>query len=334
MGNNKVDESTIPAHNRRLPTKGDSAPFGRFSAVVLSAFGDESCDESKQRVFAVAALLGSESKWETLVNTWVTRTSGKEFHASECESEFANDPDKSKHKSNLALYKDLTILIVNSGLHGVGVAVDLASQRESFPGMPQDFGYYHCFAHLTAKLVDEAKLLNELSGSRDEVEFTFDHRQESEYNAGLLYDFLVNSVEWKHHNVFMDTKISFDSRKNPRIQAADLFARETMKEMDRIVTQSPRRMRGSMKALMDCKDKFRFFFFDREWETRRRQIVDGFDTMQKALGKFLGVEPKPEIDIWSEYQDWLVKHRIVDNLSNRFRYLVWRESGSLRQLRT
>jgi hypothetical protein len=168
-------------------------------------------------------------------------------------------------------------------------------------------------------------LFNEISGRRNKVDFTFDHRQESEYNAGFLYDSMVNSVEWKYHNVFMETKISFDSRKNPRIQAADLFARETMKHLDNIVGPKTRPMRRSMKALMDSGDRFRFFFCDREWETNRRKIAEAFDRMQN----FLGIEPEPSV--WAEYQYWLATNRLVDNLSNRFRYLTWRDSGSLRK---
>jgi hypothetical protein len=292
---------------------------------VLSVFGDESADETKQRVFAVAALIGSEEAWSALVKTWHERTGGKEFHATECETEYADDPDLGKHKHNLLLYADLTQLIVSSELHGVGVALDLASQRESFPDMAEDFGYYHCFMHVVSNLVEEAELLNDESGIRDNVTFTFDHRQQSEYNSGVLYDWMVNSVEWKHHNVFMDTKISFESRKNQRIQAADLFARETMKHLDNMVAPKRRPVRRSMEALMACGDRFRFFLFDREWEVQRRRLADGLDRLQQ----FLGLPDPDEGHI--PYGTWLQDNRLHDNMSNRFRFLAWQDSSSLRR---
>ena len=305
---------------------GESQLIGRrVGIIVLSVFGDESADETKQRVFAVAALIGSEEAWDALVNKWHERTGGKEFHAAECETEYANDPDLEKHKQNLLLYADLTQLIVSSGLHGVGVALDLASQRESFPGMAEDFGYYHCFMHVVASLMEEAELLNDESGIRDQVTFTFDHRQQSEYNSGVLYDWMVNSVEWKHHNLFMDTKISFESRKNQRIQAADLFARETMKYLDNMVAPKRRPIRRSMEAIIACGDRFRFFLFDRQWEVERRRCADNLE----GLKRFLGL-PDPD-EARPSYWTWLQANRLQDNLSNRFRYLVWQDTASLRK---
>ena len=56
------------------------------------------------------------------------------------------------------------------------------------------------------------------------VEFVFDHRRETEYNAGLLYSHFVNREEWKDGSKLLTSEISFGSRTNPRIQMADLWA--------------------------------------------------------------------------------------------------------------
>jgi hypothetical protein len=72
--------------------------YERPLAVMVSVYGDESADETKQRVFAVAALIGTYSQWSWLRSRWSERTGGKEFHAAKCESEYANDPDPQKHK--------------------------------------------------------------------------------------------------------------------------------------------------------------------------------------------------------------------------------------------
>jgi hypothetical protein len=48
------------------------------------------------------------------------------------------------------------------------------------------------------------------------LEFTFDHRIESEGNVGGLYAAFINQPQWANEAVF-GTKISFDCRTNPRI---------------------------------------------------------------------------------------------------------------------
>ena len=57
---------------------------------MLSAFGDESFDEGKQRVFAVAALFGNQQTWDALELKWIARTGGVVFHAAECESDMGD----------------------------------------------------------------------------------------------------------------------------------------------------------------------------------------------------------------------------------------------------
>jgi hypothetical protein len=53
---------------------------------MLCAYGDESSDETKQRVFAVGAVVGAEEQWVELEAKWVDRTGGTPFHANDCDS--------------------------------------------------------------------------------------------------------------------------------------------------------------------------------------------------------------------------------------------------------
>src|SRR5260370_34279525 len=96
---------------------------------MFTIFGDESADEMKQRAFGIAGVMGREAQWDELIDKWVKRTGGKEFHAAECESEYANDPDRDKHRENLRMYADLAQLTANSGLRGWEVSTDLAGGR-------------------------------------------------------------------------------------------------------------------------------------------------------------------------------------------------------------
>ena len=88
---------------------------------MLSVYGDDSADETQQRVFAVAGLIGTEHDWNDIKQKWNGRTGGITFHAKNCDSDFgdfANNP----HKENKALYRDLTLILADSGIGGYAVA--------------------------------------------------------------------------------------------------------------------------------------------------------------------------------------------------------------------
>src|ERR1700684_4053895 len=73
---------------------------------VLSAFGDESSDAKRQRVFAVSAIFGDQNQWDNLEVKWRQRLpEGIDFHAAECESD-QGDFARFEHGQNKELYKD------------------------------------------------------------------------------------------------------------------------------------------------------------------------------------------------------------------------------------
>ena len=47
------------------------------SPVALKVFGDESADETKSRVFAVAGVIGNEDEWQLAMREWLRRTRGQ-----------------------------------------------------------------------------------------------------------------------------------------------------------------------------------------------------------------------------------------------------------------
>lgn len=79
-----------------------------------------------------------------------------------------------------------------------------------FPEMP----YYDCFLKTVIKLSDFAAHFV----PRDRVAFTFDRRRETQYNAGLLYRWMTK------YKPEIAESVSFGSRSEPGIQAADLWA--------------------------------------------------------------------------------------------------------------
>jgi hypothetical protein len=265
---------------------------------MLSVFGDESSDETKQRVFSVGGVIGPEELWNELEVKWVSRTKGIPFHAKECDSDQGDYPEID-HDANKALYKDLTILLAESGLGGYGSSIDLSAQRRVFPGA-HEFAYYRCFVEVVEQMTMCA------AANKETVKFTFDMRRESEYNTGLLYDMIAKIPEVKKH-VF--NSIAFEcSRENPRLQIGDLFTREVMKALDNEIGPIRRGPRKSWLALYNtgrfqAKSVSDEYFLD----LKRQMPQLEADTGMSEMG----------------YVKWLREYKLQNNISNRLRYVDW-----------
>jgi hypothetical protein len=271
---------------------------------MLSVFGDESHDQTKKRVFVVAGLLGNDKDWESFRQQWKERTRGLIFHAADCESGHGDFKEMPEPK-RLKLHLDLTQILADSKLMGYGYAVDLAGcckvvphAVKQFPDMP----YYDCFVKAVGYLSDLAQVFV----PRDRVEFTFDQHKETQYNAGLLYDWL------SHYKDDVVEKVSFGTRKEPGIQGADLWARELMKRCDSRLFNSRTNPRPQWNTLLGTR-RFRFKF------------VLG-DQFQKDMDD-AAVEYQASDQLHAEYEEWRRKHRLVDNLSNRFRWFAMQDKA-------
>src|SRR5712692_8104218 len=111
---------------------------------MVSAFGDESADQTQQRTFAVAGIVTSDDEWRRLEEAWRERTNDFSFHATDCESDQGIYAEHS-HAENKALYKDLVTILAQSKAWGWGAAFDLQSYREIFPSVDQDMCYLRGF---------------------------------------------------------------------------------------------------------------------------------------------------------------------------------------------
>ena len=258
---------------------------------MLKVFGDESADETQTRVFAMAGLVGREPDWLSAEDEWLRRTKGEVFHAADCE-----------HHGNLDLYKDLTQILAHSRLAGRAVALDLTAVHEYFPGALSDIGYYKCFLMVIQWFVD-----NVAAKMHESIEFTFDSRRHSEFNAQKFYESMVNKPDWENRSL-MGAAINFATRDNPRIQMADLVAREAMKDLDNQIGPTKRRRRKSITALF-TDGHFNFGVIDRSYCAGWRASMDSFETEQGLAA-------------------WLSANGLTDNWSNRIRYIALLESRS------
>ncbi len=276
---------------------------------MLSCFGDESSDETKQRVFAVAGLIGTDEMWTRLETAWVIRTEGVPFHANDCESDHG-DYKNSPHERNQTLYRDLVGMLAHSGLCGFGFAVDFISQKVVFPASPHasNLAYYRGFSEVLESMTRFGDAYDET------VRFVFDSRQESEYNAGFLYDMFRRREE--SNRLFRNITFAF-SRDEPKVQVADLMARETMKALDNQIGPVRRPPRKSWMALYGT-ERFKIDAIGKIWfESLRDQI--------RSLEQDAGVDQE-------NYNAWLERYKLQHSLTTAFRFIDWtakRRSGGI-----
>lgn len=291
-----VEAASLPSAKTRYQQKSC-----KRVAVVLSAFGDDSADETHQRVFCVAGVVGSESDWQHVEEQWRSRLGCRVFHATDCESD-RKDFRHFDHDDNQKLYKDLTNIVANSRLMSYAHAIDLAALRRVFhDGMPPwDSQFYFCFI----RVLTSCAHLGYLSLPQEPVRFTFDERKESKYNSTELYRYARNAGDWQLSD-FLSDEIAFAVRSTIGIQVADLIARESMKEADRLIAEG-RHVRESMKVL------------NRSMRLRASVYGDGYlRGMREAVEKL-------DVGQMADYEAFLKAKRLdADNISNRIKWLVY-----------
>jgi len=278
---------------------------------MLQVFGDESHDPKRERVFAVAAIFGTEQQWVEFRGPWEDRLQGKAFHATDCETD-RGDFAGTDHSENLKLYAELTKILASSHLIGFGSGMDLAGYHEFFPDRPADIPCYRCFRDVVLQCGKWTKW----AIPRDEAQFYFDQRVESNYNAAVLYAHLATLSDWDCAP-FLRKTLTIASRTDVGIQAADLYAREVMKHLDNTVGPVMRPTRRSMETLIatkrfGCDLHLRDFFED----FRKK-----FDSIAESAGMSEDL-----------YREWLTKTSKADSISSRHRYLIDLEAADSERL--
>ena len=269
-------------------------------AVVYCAYGDESRDESRKRVYAVAGVFGNQVEWDEIEIPWKERLGGKIFHAADCEfghGEFAGMP----HGECRKLYRDLTALVVNSKLCFHGVTIDFKEYFESFVDDFEDAPYLWAFGDVVQSMAELASLSIPPQKLAD---ITFDNNEPIEHNATVLYNFMRHSPKVNARSYLAD-KLSFACRRTTGIQIADLIARETMKHLDARLSNSMRPTRLSFAALHDTK-RFAFIQLGKTDFEKRKQRLASMSVPGATL---------------TDYRIWLNKNRLQDCMTNRIEHL-------------
>ena len=280
---------------------------------TLKLYCDESADGTQNQVFAIGAVIGTEEEWARPVLEWLRATRGLPFHAADCESKFAYDPDPQKHLDNLALYKRVTTVLAESPLVGIAVALDLQATHACLPEVPGDIGYTKCFSDIVRCAGEMAQRFNaQYPDEQVRVQFTFESRRETDGTGRAVYDALSSLPEPSDASVF-SPRVAFEPKGNVCLEMADLLAREAMKEFQRKLSASSRPQRRSFQALAnasrDGTPKFIWVEHDRAFCEQWRKRVDSVE----------GHEDR------KDYAQWLEANGLSDGQANRARFYNWIE---------
>jgi hypothetical protein len=267
--------------------------------AMYCAFGDESRDGTGKRVYAVSGVFGSESDWGAIRKQWTAKLGGRMFHAKDCERCGGDFADLSPAQSR-KLYRSLVEVIVSSHLVAHAGAIDVKEYKQVFPREFEHAPYLWLFGDI---ILEMARLAY-FSIPKGRVEVTFD-RNDVEYNAGLLYDFIRRSKDQALVTLLSD-KISFATNKTLEIQVADLVAREAMKRLDAEVTKSKRPMRASFTLLVDSRRLFFRSLRKKDFEEKKRILKSSPMRNEGSLAR---------------YDEWVKRNGLQDCLSNRLRYI-------------
>ncbi len=191
---------------------------------------------------------------------------------------------------------------------GQGVGIDLRAFRAAFPNLKTlDYPYHKCFIEVVDKLIK----VSEEQGYTD-LKFTFDGRQ-GQGTTGLLYDSITSQTEWAEMFDFAD-EISFGNRKNPRIQMADMVARETMRGFMSGLENAP--PKEPFRILGTAEKRIWFNFFIEPYFSQWR---DGVRQLQEKGGAYT-----------YEYADWIKRKSMQHNLNSLIRFMIWKDAKTLR----
>jgi len=272
----------------------------RLVMLTYNVFGDESSDQKCEVVFAVGGIFGDETQWDSLATKWVGITQGEEFHAAEWDNPERGDQ-----------YKALTLALAESMLVGWGDAMDVREYARLFPDAVQQLPYYFCFG----AVIEHFAKYTPLCIPRGIVNFTFDQNLQVQRHASAIYHDMLDNPAWTDRQYVAD-EITYSTRKNPKIQIADLWTREIMKHVYNLHGPQQRPMRRSLAALRKTN---RFGFDIHE--------TDFFESMKKKFS-----ETYREGRAIGEYEAWRDKLGIQDNTESRLRYMFYlnkKEAGKI-----
>jgi len=119
---------------------------------------------------------------------------------------------------------------------------------------------------------------------------------------------MLQDEHWPYRYVLAGDVSFLCSKKNPKIQVGDLYARECMKLLDNIIGPKKRDKRKSMIALEDTE---RF-----GGDILSEEFFHHMHGMMEELQRRAGYNQQ-------DYLRWLERRELPDTVSNRFKFLAF-----------
>ncbi len=270
----------------------------RLIIYMLSVYADDSSDAKRDRIFAIAGIMGTQEQWDTIEIDWRTCTKGKIFHATDCESghgDYKGISEEDRHNE----YKELTKILSKSMLSGFGAIVNIPDYKSCTLHDLKNAPYFHCFLSVVLHFVKWTRLII----PQQTVKFVFDINPEIEYSAGYLYDYLIKRPKYKEYTQYMHKQLGFSTSEEVGIQVADLFSHEAMKYCDNLYFAEKKRYTRKSISELFITDRFKLRYYEKNY----------FENLENRH--------KNALRIYRErYSQWLKKHKRQDNAVNRLTF--------------
>ncbi|MGD0280790.1 MAG: hypothetical protein ABSB95_00340 [Dissulfurispiraceae bacterium] len=276
---------------------------------MLTVYGDDSSDEKQQRVFAAAALIGTQEAWDSLEPAWKERTGGIPYHTTDCLAGHESYKGWSKEK-RYSLHNDLTHLIVDFPIVGHAYVMDLPSFAEFFGGVKRTERFLHCFSHMVGgacAIIRGYNTIHEKKQKKQRAKFVFDSDNDN-VNAGYLFSVLKKMKRWDELTADCEgpVEFAFPGNKPVGIQAADIWAYEVRNEFDNKVRGiEATTYASSLFSLENPRFNRNEYFRSKIIDAKKR--IDQMDS---------GSE-------YSAYKQWLQKHRRQDNANSKIAFVAF-----------
>lgn len=244
-------------------------------AAVLEAYLDESGSHDASKVFALGGYLAPPDEWEIFDGHWrstLKRAGIKVFHMRDyvaCRREFEGWGDTSR----INLLKELAEVIHRRDIWGVHYAINLEAYEKVAPNWARQKAraispYLICMQFCIREITKE---LEKRGKPAEQIAFVFD--QHGEWASRIVGCYLEVQRRVPEHSKVMGP-ISFGTRTdNCRLQAADLLAYESYKEVFSKIFEPKRPPRKSFEELVR-KGRVRGGYMD------RIELVDFFEKIE------------------------------------------------------
>lgn len=230
--------------------------------VALTAYFDESYSQGENAVYTVAGYLSTVEKWEVFRKEWQALLDRDDLPPFSMKK-FVNPYDKiygKWSKSKRKLFNRIQHKLIKECYEqSFATSLIMDAYNAATPaqqmglGTPHEFTAIHC--------LKEIKIYADKNGINPE-EMTYVFEQGTAQDK-YLEATILTVLQSPHRSLYVPGKVAFDTKKNPCLQAADVVAYETRKEMSRRASKATRPERQSIINLQDRK-RDNWSYFDTE----------------------------------------------------------------------